>query len=286
VDGFCVDLGIKHEVTAVYTPQQNGRVERLNRTLLDKTRAMMINSSAPLALWGEALMTAIRLRNLLTTAYDKTATPYEMFWGRKPNISGLRTFGCAAYVKVHKYARMKLDPMSRLGMLVGYALTSKAYRVLCEDEEGVLEIIESRDVSFDERRLEPLRICRDMIPEDELVLEDSGESVHASVPATSIGAASTAVEDPSEGNESATGDDEVGVSALPEDEGLGDGRSVRIRAPSSRLRDYARHLMTDEPTNLKEVKGRVDWPQWEEAMQSEINSLIENGTFLLRATAP
>ncbi|GKF34756.1 retrovirus-related pol polyprotein from transposon TNT 1-94, partial [Tanacetum coccineum] len=52
------DVGISHQTSVVRTPQQNGVVERQNRTLVEAARIMLIFSKAPLYLWGEAVATA------------------------------------------------------------------------------------------------------------------------------------------------------------------------------------------------------------------------------------
>jgi hypothetical protein len=129
-----------------YTPQQNGKAERLNRTLMEKVRAMLADSGLPKPLWGEAIVTATLLRNL-SPFKDNDKTPYEMFYGKAPNIARLRTFGCKAYVHTPKEKRGKLDDVSTPGIMVGYAENYKGYRILLMDNENV---IISRDVVFDE----------------------------------------------------------------------------------------------------------------------------------------
>jgi transposase InsO family protein len=59
---FLGSMGIKHQHTVPYSPQQNGKAERLNRTLLEKTRCMLADSKLPASLWGEAVTTACLLR--------------------------------------------------------------------------------------------------------------------------------------------------------------------------------------------------------------------------------
>jgi len=100
--------GIRHELTVPYTPEQNGVAERLNRTLVEAARSMMSHSGLSNAYWAEAVATAAYLRNRsVTTATDKT--PYERWYGRKPDLSNLRVFGCIAYAHVPDVMRHKLD---------------------------------------------------------------------------------------------------------------------------------------------------------------------------------
>ncbi|KAK4388364.1 Retrovirus-related Pol polyprotein from transposon TNT 1-94 [Sesamum angolense] len=60
---LCDECGTKRHRTNPYTPQQNGVAERMNRTLLEKVRCMLISSGLPKSFWGEALVTAAYLIN-------------------------------------------------------------------------------------------------------------------------------------------------------------------------------------------------------------------------------
>jgi transposase InsO family protein len=156
--------GILQQYSTRYTPQSNGRAERLNRTLLDKTRAMLTEAKGPKALWAEAIITANAIRNVLIPT-GATKTPYEMFHGVKPDLSMFRVFGCTAYVHEPKELRKKLDARGIKGMFVGYSRNSKAWRILIErgdaedDDDGTLKVVESRDVRFNEQELGALSIC-------------------------------------------------------------------------------------------------------------------------------
>jgi hypothetical protein len=136
--------GIVHETTAPYTPEQNGRAERLNRTLMEKVRALLITSQLPTKLWGEAASTACYLRNRSPTGSFE-ATPYELFYKQKPDVSHLRVFGCKAYTLVPAQQRKKLDPKSAIGAFVGYEQHSKACRIFVNNK-----VVVSRNVTFDE----------------------------------------------------------------------------------------------------------------------------------------
>jgi hypothetical protein len=138
------DKGVMHQTTAPYTPEQNGAAERLNRTIMERVRAMLQDADLPDELWAEAAATACVLRNVSPHS-GKGKTPYELFWGSVPDVAGLRVFGCPAYVHVPKELRTKLEPVAVKGRFVGYEKGSKAYRVLVD---GHIEI--SRDVTFDE----------------------------------------------------------------------------------------------------------------------------------------
>ena len=141
LDSFFAEKGIAHQQTVAYTPQQNGKAERLNRTVLERTRAMLEDSQLPEELWAEAAVTACYIRNR-SPAHGEAKTPWELFHGTKPDVKMLRTFGATAYALVPEQRRQKLDNKSVPGRMVGYAPNTKGYRILLEDGD----IIISRDV--------------------------------------------------------------------------------------------------------------------------------------------
>jgi transposase InsO family protein len=151
VDGFLRGRGIEHQKSVRYTPQQNGRAERVQRTLMEKARLMMSEVQAPKDLWGEALMTANAVRNI-SLVKNREMTLFEILKKRKPDLSMMRDFGCRAFVLKPKEIRKKLDDRSFNGIFVGYAADSKAWRVLV-DEGGRLKLHISRDVVFDEEEM-------------------------------------------------------------------------------------------------------------------------------------
>ncbi|GKD37523.1 retrovirus-related pol polyprotein from transposon TNT 1-94, partial [Tanacetum coccineum] len=93
-------VGISHQASSVTTPQQNGVVERRNRTLVEAARTMLIFSRALLFLWAEAIATACytqNCRSIIHQRFEKTS--YELINGRKPDISFLHVFGSLCYPK-------------------------------------------------------------------------------------------------------------------------------------------------------------------------------------------
>ena len=86
---WCTQFGINHRWTAPYTSAQNGRAERLHRTILDKARAMMISCSAPTTLWDEFCATSAYLTNLTPSSSLQGRTPFELWFEQKPSLSHL-----------------------------------------------------------------------------------------------------------------------------------------------------------------------------------------------------
>jgi len=98
---YCAQLGVRRQLTAPYTPQQNGVVERRNQTVAGTARSMMKAKSLPGVFWGEAVTTSVYLLNRSTCKAIGGRTPYELWNGRTPSVQHLRTFGCIAHTKVN-----------------------------------------------------------------------------------------------------------------------------------------------------------------------------------------
>src|SRR5262249_30774014 len=106
---LCTSLGIIHQTTAPYTPQQNGVAERKNRTLKEMVNAMLISSGLPQNLWGEAVLTANYLLNRVP--HRKTGSiPYELWNRRTPSYNYLKVWGCLAKVAVPPPKQIRLGP--------------------------------------------------------------------------------------------------------------------------------------------------------------------------------
>jgi transposase InsO family protein len=144
---YCDDKGIKHEFSSKYTPEQNGIVERKNRTLIDMARSMLAEYNVPDSYWAKAINTACHASNRLYCHELLKKTPYELLIGRKPNISYFRLFGCKCYI-LRKGSRLsKFEKKCDEGFLLGYSSNSKAYRVF-NKTHGIIE--EAYDVEFNE----------------------------------------------------------------------------------------------------------------------------------------
>lgn len=142
--------GIVHQSTVPYCPQQNGVSERLNRTLMDKVRCMLAESKLCNRYWGEAVMTAIYLKNRSPTVALEGRMP-EQVWSSSPvDLTHLRVFGCIAYHLVPSQKRRKLDAKARMAIFVGYSETCKGYRL--SEPLSPQNVIISRSVAFLENK--------------------------------------------------------------------------------------------------------------------------------------
>nr|GEY92425.1 hypothetical protein [Tanacetum cinerariifolium] len=112
-------VGISHQMSSVRTPQQNGVVERRNRTLVEAARTMLIFSRAPLFLWAEAIATACFTQNRSVIHRRFNKTPNELINGRKPDISFLHVFGALCYPKNDREDIGKLGAKGDIGFFIG-----------------------------------------------------------------------------------------------------------------------------------------------------------------------
>ncbi|GJX18302.1 putative ribonuclease H-like domain-containing protein [Tanacetum coccineum] len=126
---FCERKGINREFSIARTPQQNGVVERKNRTLIEAARTMLADSKLPTTFWAEAVNTACYVQNRVLVTKPHNKTPYELFLGRKPALGFMRPFGCPVTILNTIDHLGKFDGKADEGFFVGYSINSKAFRV-------------------------------------------------------------------------------------------------------------------------------------------------------------
>ncbi|GJX50434.1 retrovirus-related pol polyprotein from transposon TNT 1-94 [Tanacetum coccineum] len=90
-------VGISHETSVARSPQQNGVVERHNRTLIEAAHTMLIYAKAPLYLWVEAVATACYTQNCSIVRHRHGKTPYDLLHDKPPNLSFFHVFGALCY---------------------------------------------------------------------------------------------------------------------------------------------------------------------------------------------
>ncbi|KAJ4812357.1 Retroelement pol polyprotein-like [Rhynchospora pubera] len=157
---FYVENGILHQTSCVRTPQQNGRVERKHRHILNVARALRFQSNLPLEFWGECILTAAFLINRTPTPLLQNRTPYEMLFGKPPSYASIRTFGCMCYTHKSRISD-KFDSRSRRCVFVGYPFGKKGWQVYDLETK---EFIVTRDVVFCEDEF-PFKQVRGSAPE-------------------------------------------------------------------------------------------------------------------------
>ncbi|KAI3729808.1 hypothetical protein L6452_18478 [Arctium lappa] len=147
VDEYLESVGISHQYSAARTPQQNGVVERRNRTLVEAARTMLSQSDLPLFLWAEVVSTAFHTQNRSMIHCRFQKTPYELINNRTPTIKYFHIFGCKCFVLNDRESLNKLSAKADEGIFIGYSSTFVAYRVYIKKSKTV---VESVNVTFDE----------------------------------------------------------------------------------------------------------------------------------------
>jgi len=149
-DMFCIDHGIQRQHTVRNRPQQNGVAERANRTIEEGIISMLHESGMPPSFWGEAMASFIHVSNRVTITSLQQATPYEAFYGSKPDLSHLCVWGCTAYVLIQKDKR----PLGSLGahmekcIFIGYPQSYKGWKFY---NPLTRQVLISERADFDER---------------------------------------------------------------------------------------------------------------------------------------
>ena len=126
---FYNSKGIIHQLSCVYTTQQNSVMERKHQHILATARALQIQSSLPLVFWGDCVLTVVYLINRLPTPFLQNKSPYEVLFNKVPSYTHLRTFGClclATNVNPHKH---KFSPRARKSVFLGYPFSIKGYKL-------------------------------------------------------------------------------------------------------------------------------------------------------------
>jgi len=127
---FCEKNGIFHNFSSLKIPQQNGVVERKNRTMQEMARTMLCENSLPKHFLVEAVNTTCYVQNRILIIPFIKKTPYELWEGRRPNISYFHPFGCECFILNTKDQLGMFDSKTDKGIFLGYSGTSKAYKIL------------------------------------------------------------------------------------------------------------------------------------------------------------
>lgn len=317
---YCEKAGIVRHFTAPYTPQQNGVVERRNRTVAAMVRSMLRETKMPSWLWGEAVRHAVYLLNRLPTRALSNKTPYEAWNDKKPNLEHIRLFGCLAYMKIPQVTVRKLEDRSKVVVYLGKEPGTKASRLYDPISKRVHV---SRDVTYQEDK-------------HWLWEENSGAADEVNFPDTyvlvSTHSAETGVQE-EENDNVATGtprnhtqshEDEQDVTATPvqsrqsfaeneqssssiysvgssTQQSVGNSHTTTTSNGSteprkfrllSEIYDETEEVEIDEKLLLLSIEEPSSYIQaekesaWREAMKNEIDSIEKNNTWVLTELPP
>ncbi|KAL2243797.1 UNVERIFIED_CONTAM: Retrovirus-related Pol polyprotein from transposon TNT 1-94 [Sesamum indicum] len=224
---------------------------------------LLLTSGLPKYLRGEALNTACHILNRVPLKHN-TSTPFELWKGRKPSLKYFRVWGCLAKVLVPDHKRKKLGPKTVDVVFLGYVETSFALRFLVIKSKipgiEVNTIVEFRDAVF----LEAVFPLKTGIPSN-FSLDDSLAST--SIP-EHVEKMSNVGVGPSSSNQTYEESDEP-------------RQSKRARIVQDFGSDFVTYNIEDDPITFKDAMASSEAKQWKEAVKSEMDSIVSNGTWVL-----
>ncbi|GJV76738.1 retrotransposon protein, putative, ty1-copia subclass [Tanacetum coccineum] len=280
---LCIESGIARHLTVAGMPQQNGVAERMNRTLMDKVRCLLIQSGLPKTFWAEATCTAAYLINRSPSTAIEKKTPMEMWSGHPSDYGMLRIFGCVAYPHDKQG---KLEPRAIKCVLLGYPEGVKGYRLYRLDGESP-KIVTSRNVVFNESVM-----YKDTL-KDSGAGDKSVEELQVEVELQRFNNHTPEEDqiDQEDGDDEDAGDHETDQTPDLTDYQLARDRERRTRTKPLRFRDEsnmaayafaaAEEEDTHEPLTYQEAVACEDSSKWKAAMEEEMDSLRKNKTWEL-----
>jgi len=255
---YLTSLGIRHERTAPHTPEQNGKAERDNRTIVECARTLIQAKNLPKFLWAEAVSTAIYTLNRVSKASnDITTTAYEAWTGKIPNLHHMRTFGSKAYMHVPKLFTKKFDARSK--KVVGYEGESSNYRLY---DPNTKKVVVSRNV---------------VVHEDVSSSGDEYEDREVTLP-----------------RQTAEQDEEVATEKMhieqesPQVESPGSqARQLRDKTTLKKPDRFQANIAVHEiPNDYKEALNSKNKKEWIDAINDELKAHEKNGTWTLTPRKP
>lgn len=308
---FLLEKGILHECTPAYSPALNGIAERENRTLLEMARAMLISKDLPLRLWAEAVHCASYVMNRVPNRKETTVTPFESWYGNKPDVSHFRIFGSTAFVHVPHQLRKKLEATSRRVIFVGYGKSDKLFRVY-DPNKRVVEIV--RDIRFQETLLPKLVFLdeewkqeRNETPvqnkHNTSVISEEEEEEYTEAAQFEVNGDVEEEQQESRNND----DDDIYASSPSPSPPLNNDANVPVKrkpgrpagsrnkpkSPPPLLNVKLRSQVigqamsaTLDPLSVEDALSRSDAREWKKAMEDEIHALEKNKTWILIDSVP
>lgn len=291
--------------TPPYTPEANGISERFNRLLCERTRAMLKSAELPKFLWSYAMKTIVYIYNRIPNLNNsRQFSPYEGLFGKNPDLSHLRIFGCTAFAYNFSPTRRKLDDRAIKGIFVGYDEKSSAFNIYVPEKRKVMKsghvvfreginptaghVSDGADI--DDWSLLPDSNCQN--EEITIPITTSGEMSIDNVCSESLNASATdenlsllpptANEMPNtrgknKRNLSAllTSVDEIPIIELRED------RVMNLIALATKLlkSDGELHNIVCEPSTYDEAVNSAQGQEWINAINEELTSIYANNVW-------
>ena len=276
---FCGEEGIKRELTEPHNPWQNGVAERNNRIIVGETQAMLHDQGLPLHFWADACNTTVYLQNRSPHHILGMKSLDEAILGKRPDVVHFRIVGSSAYFHVTKDAWKKLEPISKLVILVGCTDTPHNYRVYFPTSRRT---VVCRDLKFDEQKAMRASLEREIqlqameelfVPKEEEPQTDA-EHPHLEVPGVET---STQADSSRDGNKYTREADRL-FSYARENVGEPSSQCRQRRSPDRYIGYMALvgECVETEPSSFGEAVQQLIWVG---AMVEECDSIVRNNVW-------
>jgi FtsZ-binding cell division protein ZapB len=268
---FCDEHGIRKEYTIAGTPQQNGVVERQNRTVQQMARSMMKEKDISQSFWVEAIHTAVHILNKAHLRPNSDKTPYHLWFGRPATIKHFKVFGSKCYIKNNDENLGKYDDRADEGIFLGYAADSKGYRCYNKRLHRMVDCI---DVKVDEE-CHGNTSHRD---DEESGLDDADEE---QVQGSQEEESEPEDEEGDSQQPSVKPSSRIIRKNHPESQIIGDenkGVQTRRKILTESEKSHVAFLSTIEPKSFNEACEDKDWIA---AMNEELDQIEKNNTWEL-----
>lgn len=298
---FLTDKGIIHQTTVTYSPEQNGKIERDMRTLVEASRTMIQAKKLEKNLWAEAINTTVYILNR-TSNSKEDKTPYQLWENKDYDITKLnKIFGTEVYTHIPKEKRRKWDSKAEKGIFVGYE-DSKGYRIyylkkrtvevkrdltFIKEQEKDTHVSENRKEEYSKRINNTDKITEDH--QDDIEDTEHRDDIEKTEESTEDYTDCTEDRDPGRDSsvDSSMMDNTVTTHRQnTEDE---DSEDTEDNEPENRkrmittpkwMRDYVLSTVaTDEELNYDTVINGNNSAKWKEAINKEIEALERNETW-------
>ncbi|WVZ80771.1 hypothetical protein U9M48_028224, partial [Paspalum notatum var. saurae] len=261
IEEYCDEVGIKHEFSATYTPQQNGVVERKNRTLITLARSMLDEYGTNEKFWAEDINTVCYASNWLYPHRLLDKTPYELLNGRKPNISYFRVFGCKCYI-YKKLQHLDEEP------LVDAIKNLPIGDIKPKEDEDEVQIVNQPFFSMapqDGSEQDKILPNEDVhVPQEQI--DEQAQDVDAPVQASQVA--------PQRRSQLTSGHSKELIIGSPTR-----GVTIRSRNTAAFVQAYS-FVSSIEPTTIYQA---LSDPDWVNAMHEELNNFTRNEVWTLEA---
>lgn len=296
---YLASIGVVHRLICPHTHHQNGVIERKHRHIVDMGLSLLSQASLPLSFWDHSFHTSVYLINRLPSPHQKHSIPYTTLYQKPPDFSFLKVFGCSCFPLLRPYHNQKFQFRSAECIFLGYSANHKGYK--CLDATGRLFV--SKDVIFNENAfpypnlfptkltkqpatactLQPLGVVPFNIAQPTTFPNPTATSPSPNPPnspyTTSLPSTASSTINPDSPAPSIPSAPQSPAAPLPP---LPTNTHPMITRSKNGIVQPRIHptllLTTAEPNSVNQA---LSCPKWKQAMQSEYDALIQNGTWSL-----